>query len=97
VRRRAPNVSDVDIGFVASGHAKLTTLEKRASFAGAGLLAYRMQGCAPDGIDVSRQSTETKKLNGLDDNVTEPFDRQSLRARRLVESGACFVPRESSR
>jgi Protein of unknown function (DUF1501) len=54
-------------------------------------LAYRMQGCAPDAIDVSLESKETRKLYGLDDKVTEPFGRQCLMARRLVERGVRFV------
>ncbi|HXV62857.1 MAG TPA: DUF1501 domain-containing protein [Vicinamibacteria bacterium] len=54
-------------------------------------LAYRMQGCAPEAIDVSSESSETKKLYGLDEEVTEPFGRQCLMARRLVERGVRFV------
>ncbi len=54
-------------------------------------LAYRMQGCAPDALDVSRESEATRKLYGLDDKVTEPFGRQCLMARRLVEHGVRFV------
>ncbi len=54
-------------------------------------LAYRMQGCAPEAVDVSRESAATKKLYGLNDSVTEPFGRQCLMARRLVERGVRFV------
>ena len=54
-------------------------------------LAYRMQGCAPDALDISRESEATRKLYGLDDKVTEPFGRQCLIARRLVEHGVRFV------
>jgi hypothetical protein len=54
-------------------------------------LAYRMQGCAPSAIDVTGESEPTKKLYGLDDTVTEPFGRQCLMARRLVERGVRFV------
>ena len=54
-------------------------------------LAYRMQGCAPEAVDVSRESDATKKLYGLNDSVTEPFGRQCLMARRLVERGVRFV------
>ena len=54
-------------------------------------LAYRMQGCAPQAIDIDTESEATKKLYGLDDNVTEPFGRQCLLARRLVEHGVRFV------
>ena len=54
-------------------------------------LAYRMQGCAPEIVDVSSESDATQKLYGLGDPVTEPFGRQCLMARRLVERGVRFV------
>jgi hypothetical protein len=54
-------------------------------------LAYRMQGCAPAAVDINSESEATKKLYGLDNQVTEPFGRQCLLARRLVESGVRFV------
>jgi hypothetical protein len=54
-------------------------------------LAYRMQGCAPEAVDVNRESEATRKLYGLDQKTTEPFGRQCLMARRLVERGVRFV------
>ena len=54
-------------------------------------LAYRMQGCAPEAVDTAAESDATKKLYGLDDPLTEPFGRQCLMARRLVERGVRFV------
>ncbi|MCY4593671.1 MAG: DUF1501 domain-containing protein [Bryobacterales bacterium] len=54
-------------------------------------LAYRMQGCAPEAVDVSQETEDTKRLYGMDDPVTEPFGRQCLLARRLVERGVRFV------
>jgi hypothetical protein len=54
-------------------------------------LAYRMQGCAPEVVDVNSESEATRKLYGLDDKITEPFGRQCLMARRLVERGVRFV------
>lgn len=54
-------------------------------------LAYRMQGCAPEAVDINRESDAVKKLYGLDDPKTEPFGRQCLMARRLVERGVRFV------
>ena len=54
-------------------------------------LAYRMQGCAPEAIDVSAESDLTKKLYGLDNEITEPFGRQCLMARRLGERCVRFV------
>ena len=54
-------------------------------------LAYRMQGCAPEAVNISDESEETKRLYGMDDPATEPFGRQCLLARRLVERGVRFV------
>lgn len=54
-------------------------------------LAYRMQACAPEAVDVSAESPAVQKLYGLDDPKTEPFGRQCLMARRLVERGVRFV------
>jgi len=54
-------------------------------------LAYRMQGCAPEVVDLRSESGPTQKLYGLDNAVTEPFGRQCLMARRLVERGVRFV------
>ena len=54
-------------------------------------LAYRMQGCAPDAVDISGESEETKALYGLNDPVTEPFGKQCLLARRLIERGVRFI------
>ena len=54
-------------------------------------LAFRMQGCAPEAVDVTRESEATRTLYGLDNNVTEPFGKQCIMARRLVERGVRFV------
>ena len=54
-------------------------------------LAYRMQGCAPEAVNVASESQATKTLYGLDHPVSEPFGRQCLMARRLVERGVRFV------
>jgi hypothetical protein len=54
-------------------------------------LAYRMQGCAPEAVDLSTESPAVQKLYGMDDPRTEPFGRQCLMARRLVERGVRFV------
>ena len=54
-------------------------------------LAYRMQGCAPEAVDFNRESDATKKLYGLDEEITAPFGKQCLMARRLVERGVRFV------
>ena len=41
--------------------------------------------------NVASESEATKKLYGLDDKISEPFGRQCLMARRLVERGVRFV------
>ena len=50
-----------------------------------------MQGCAPGAVDTSNETDATKTLYGLDNKITEPFGRQCLMARRLVEHGVRFV------
>ena len=50
-----------------------------------------MQACAPEAVDISKESDETKKLYGLDDPITAPYGRQCLLARRLIERGVRFV------
>jgi hypothetical protein len=54
-------------------------------------LAYRMQGCAPEAVDIANESEATKKIYGIDQKVTAPFGKQLLMARRLVERGVRFV------
>ena len=54
-------------------------------------LAYRMQSSAPEAIDLSRESEETRRLYGLDQRRTAEFGARCLLARRLVERGVRFV------
>ena len=54
-------------------------------------LAYKMQSTAPEAIDMSDESEETKQLYGMDDPRTSTFGRQCLMARRMVERGVRFV------
>ena len=54
-------------------------------------LAYRMQGCAPEAVDLSKEPDSVQKLYGLDNPVTASFGRQCLLARRLVERDVRFV------
>jgi hypothetical protein len=54
-------------------------------------LAFRMQAEAPDAVDISRETDETKELYGLDDPKTAEFGTRCLLARRLVERGVRFV------
>jgi len=58
---------------------------------GAYELAYRMQAHAPEVVDISKETEETKALYGLDNARTEKFGRKCLMARRLVERGVRFI------
>jgi len=54
-------------------------------------LAYRMQSAAPEAVDLGKESEATRKLYGMDDEVTAKFGSNCLLARRLVERGVRFV------
>ena len=54
-------------------------------------MAFRMQSAVPDLLDFSKESEATKKLYGLDGEMTAEFGRECLLARRLVERGVRFV------
>jgi hypothetical protein len=54
-------------------------------------LAYKMQSSAPEAVDLSRETAATLNLYGLNDKRSEPFGRQCLLARRLVERGVRFI------
>ncbi|MGB1815550.1 MAG: DUF1501 domain-containing protein, partial [Rubripirellula sp.] len=54
-------------------------------------LAYRMQTAVPDVVDLKTETAQTRQMYGLDNPVTEPFGRQCLMARKLVEKGVRFV------
>ncbi|AMV26138.1 hypothetical protein VT84_17200 [Gemmata sp. SH-PL17] len=54
-------------------------------------LAYRMQAHAPDVVDLTKETEETKALYGLDRKETAEFGTRCLLARRMVERGVRFV------
>jgi hypothetical protein len=54
-------------------------------------LAYRMQSAAPEAVDLSAETDETRRLYGLDRPETAEFGTRCLLARRLVERGVRFV------
>lgn len=54
-------------------------------------LAFKMQQFAPEAVDLSQETEETRELYGLNDKRTEDFGRRCLLARRLVERGVRFV------
>ncbi len=72
----------------AQKHSGSSDLEARiASYE----LAFQMQTHAPEAVDISRESEETRELYGLNDKQTEYFGRQCLIARRLVEREVRFI------
>ena len=50
-----------------------------------------MQQHAPEAVDFSKESDETKELYGINEKRTEDFGRKCLLARRLVERGVRFI------
>jgi hypothetical protein len=54
-------------------------------------LAGRMQGNAPDVLDLSKESKSTLAMYGIGAKETDTFGRECLMARRLCESGVRFV------
>jgi hypothetical protein len=54
-------------------------------------LAFRMQTAAPEAVDLSKETEDTHKLYGMDDDKTRDFGTRCLIARRLVERGVRFV------
>jgi len=54
-------------------------------------LAFRMQGEVPHVLDLSKETTATKAMYGIDEGSTDNFGKQCLMARKLVEAGVRFV------
>lgn len=54
-------------------------------------LAFRMQSEVPGLLDISGESEVTRKMYGIDEDVTADFGRSCLMARRLVEKGVRFI------
>ncbi len=54
-------------------------------------LAAKMQTSAKDALDISQESEATRKLYGIDEEVTRDYGTRCLIARRLVERGVRFV------
>ena len=54
-------------------------------------LAFRMQTAVPEIFQLGRENDETRKLYGMDQDVTRPFGQLCLAARRLVERGVRFI------
>jgi hypothetical protein len=54
-------------------------------------LAFRMQQFAPEAVDFTAETDETRSLYGIDRPETADFGRKCLLARRLVERGVRFI------
>jgi hypothetical protein len=54
-------------------------------------LAYRMQSAAPELVDLSGESAETRRLYGIGEPETDEFGTRCLLARRMIERGVRFV------
>src|SRR6266487_5380677 len=54
-------------------------------------LAYRMQVAAPEVVDISKETSATRQLYGLDEKATAKLGANCLLARRLIERGVRFV------
>jgi hypothetical protein len=54
-------------------------------------LAFRMQTHAPEVVDLSKETDETKRLYGVDRPATAEFGTRCLLARRMIERGVRFV------
>jgi hypothetical protein len=78
---------DVNGTHAARRGAQADVMARLSSFE----LAYRMQTAAPEALDITSESEATRKLYGVDEKDTDPFGRQCLVARRLVERGVRFV------
>jgi hypothetical protein len=72
----------------AAARLQQTELEARIA---AYELAFRLQAHAPEAVDLSAETEETKRLYGLDRKETAAMGRNCVLARRLVERGVRFV------
>ncbi len=54
-------------------------------------LAAQLQLSAPAVLDLTQETAATQAAYGLDDDITAPFGRNCLIARRLIERGTRFV------
>lgn len=54
-------------------------------------LAFRMQTSVPDVLRFGDEDESTRRLYGLDQDVTRPFGQQLLAARRMAERGVRFI------
>jgi hypothetical protein len=86
-RRQLDLFSELNRAQTGAGPESQELAARIASFE----LAFRMQSTAPEAVDLGKESEETKRLYGMDKEITEKFGRKCLIARRLVERGVRFV------
>ncbi len=53
--------------------------------------AFGMQAAVPETLQLERETEQTRRLYGIDQNATRPFGQLCLAARRMVERGVRFV------
>lgn len=71
--------------------ASLTADSEIASRIAAYELAFRMQTAAPELLDFSQESPQTREMYGIGKDPTHTFGSNCLLARRMVERGVRFV------
>jgi hypothetical protein len=54
-------------------------------------LAFRMQSAAPELVDLTEETEETKRTYGIGEPDTDEFGTRCLLARRMIERGVRFV------
>lgn len=54
-------------------------------------LAYKMQSHAPEAVDLTKESTKTLEMYGVNNKKTSEFGKKCLLARRMVERGVRYV------
>lgn len=86
-RRQLDLLADINTEHQRANPAEADLLGRIASFE----LAYRMQMTAPEAVDISKETDETRELYGIDKPVSRPYGTQCLMARRLVERGVRFI------
>jgi hypothetical protein len=86
-RRTLDFIGEGNREFGASGAADSELSARIAAYE----LAYRMQAHAPDVVDLTKETEETKALYGIDRKETAEFGTRCLLARRMVERGVRFV------
>jgi hypothetical protein len=92
ISKNSENASLALLGQMNREHAALrpgdSRLEARiASYE----MAARLQLSAPEVLSVDSESAATRKLYGLDEEITADLGRRCLTARRLIERGVRFV------